>query len=145
MPAARPLAQRFAEKYRIDPASGCWLWAASIFKSGYGQAHVYGSNSGGRAHRISWLLHNGPIPDGMQVLHKCDVKHCVNPDHLFLGTQFDNMQDMDQKGRRADQPQSFNRATARELRASGWSYQKIGDKLGVSHAAVWKGLKVGQT
>jgi hypothetical protein len=52
------------------------------------------------AARVSWKLHKGPIPPGLKILHKCDVSLCVNPDHLFVGTQLDNVRDMDAKGRR---------------------------------------------
>lgn len=77
--------------------SGCWLWTSAVNQSGYGAfcivkgAHI--------AHRIAYTLANGPIPDGLYVLHKCDVKLCVNPEHLFIGTQDDNMKDRSAKGR----------------------------------------------
>lgn len=99
---ARPLADRFAEKIRIDPGSGCWLWTASTKQNGYGQIGAFGTMV--EAHRVSWIIHCGPVPAGMQVLHECDVKTCVNPDHLFLGTAADNIADMDRKGRRRTVP-----------------------------------------
>jgi hypothetical protein len=77
---------------------GCWIWLRS--KTGrYGRLRVNGVNM--MAHRFSWILHNGPIPDGISVLHKCDVGLCVNPDHLFLGTLPDNMADMVSKERQS--------------------------------------------
>lgn len=76
---------------------GCWLWKASIDRHGYGRALIDGKRVG--AHRAAWALFKGEIPAGMQVLHRCDVPRCVNPEHLFLGTGFDNMQDMIAKGR----------------------------------------------
>ena len=89
----------FDERYIPEPNSGCWLWTGATYWHGYGvcSKKTYGE---GYAHRWSWAIHNGPIPDGMQVLHKCDVRCCVNPAHLFLGTQYDNMRDMDRKERR---------------------------------------------
>jgi hypothetical protein len=84
---------RFHAKYIPEPNSGCWLWDGWVNGRGYGR---FGK---GLAHRISWELHRGPIPAGMNICHKCDVPPCVNPDHLFLGTQTDNMRDCARKGR----------------------------------------------
>ena len=94
---ARPLADRFLEK--VDRSGDCWLWTGGTTSptSNYG---VIGVNGGTKlAHRVSWELHRGPIPAGMQVCHHCDVPACVRPDHLFLGTQRDNMLDREAKGR----------------------------------------------
>ncbi len=77
----------------------CWVWTKHKFDSGYGRIMVSGHLW--RAHRCSWLLHNGDIPDGMCVLHKCDNPICVNPGHLFLGTSPENTEDMVEKGRQA--------------------------------------------
>jgi hypothetical protein len=93
----RPAPERFAEKYRVDADTGCWVWTASFTRGGYGQFGFGGITR--RAHRVSWVLHRGPIPDGLWVLHKCDNPPCVNPDHLFLGTCSDNSRDCVAKGR----------------------------------------------
>lgn len=79
-------------------ADGCWLWRSAIVANGYGGVKHNGKMV--RAHRASWLIHYGPIPDGLQVCHRCDVKPCVNPEHLFVGTHKDNMRDCVEKGRR---------------------------------------------
>ena len=79
--------------------SGCWLWTANTGRDGYGKIKV--NKHTVRAHRFSWEVHCGPIPNGLQVLHRCDVPCCVNPDHLFLGTNIDNVSDCVKKDRHA--------------------------------------------
>lgn len=91
---------RFEAKYIPEPNSGCWLWLGPVKigrRQGYGQFTLEGKTVG--AHRAAWRLFRGTIPDGLFVCHKCDVRTCVNPDHLFLGTHVDNMVDMESKGR----------------------------------------------
>lgn len=80
-----------------DPTSGCWIWMRAIGTSGYGIAYQNGRQI--RAHRLAYQLVHGPIPDGLYALHRCDVRACCNPTHLFLGTLQDNHDDMHRKGR----------------------------------------------
>ena len=87
--------QRFWDK--VEKTDECWNWTGCI-SSDHGQFQDIGKVIG--AHVFSWKLHNGEIQKGMFVLHRCDNGKCVNPDHLFLGTQADNIQDMIKKGRR---------------------------------------------
>lgn len=89
---------RFKSKYIVSAHGGCHLWTGNRSKSGYGKFKLRDGTQA-RAHRIAWEIAHGPIPDGLSVLHKCDVRACVNPDHLFLGTHTDNMRDMVRKKR----------------------------------------------
>jgi hypothetical protein len=95
----RTMQERFDAKYIPEPMSGCWLWEGAVCSGGYGCIGETGTRKVLAAHRVSWELHNGKIPDGKWVLHRCDVRPCVNPEHLFLGTLQDNMDDMVSKGR----------------------------------------------
>lgn len=119
---------RFLRK--IQKTDSCWIWSARIDPgTGYGMMNV-----GGRAgapiqtHRVSWLLYRGDIPDGVRVLHTCDVRDCVNPDHLFLGSAFDNIRDMYQK-KRMGLNVKISFEIAQEIRAlyeQGKSFKDIG-------------------
>lgn len=83
---------------KIVKINNCWIWLGSKDISGYGYVGI-GKGKVGRAHRISYQEFVGPIPAGFLVLHRCDNPSCINPEHLFVGTQKDNMQDMWKKGR----------------------------------------------
>jgi hypothetical protein len=94
----KTLKQRFREKVLVQ--DGCWQWIGGKHSNGYGKIlESDRSSSLLQAHRVSWAMHHGSIPDGMCVLHKCDNRECVNPDHLWLGTRGDNNTDRHRKGR----------------------------------------------
>lgn len=92
-----PLIERFWSK--VSKSDGCWLWTGSHTKAGYGNIGGERNSTNRYAHRVSWEIHFGPIPDGMEVCHSCDNPPCCNPSHLFLGSHADNMADRDAKGR----------------------------------------------
>ncbi len=76
----------------------CWIWIGPMFQNGYGEATKGIAGSRKRAHRLAWEISRGVIPDGLSVLHRCDVKCCVSPEHLYLGTALDNARDAVERG-----------------------------------------------
>ena len=84
-------------KFILKAKKECWMWTGYRTPDGYGRIQINYKRI--KAHRLSWEVHNGSIPEGLFVLHKCDVRDCVNPNHLFLGTQKDNIHDAIKKGR----------------------------------------------
>ena len=125
-----------------EPNSGCWLWVGAYHATGYGQSARGGTSI--LAHRLSWRVYRGPIPEGLYVCHKCDIRECVNPDHLFLGTAKDNSRDMAKKGRckivhRRGEENNFSKLTTADVieirRASGFQYV-IAKRYGISQACV---------
>lgn len=156
MAVKQSTAERFWTKARVGDPEQCWEWQASRTKVGYGKfttRHQYWEG----AHRIAWMLTVGPIPDGLSVLHRCDNPPCVNPGHLFLGTQTDNMADMNKKGRVAKgdrhksrtKPESVARGEAvwmaklteddvRAIRASAEIGRVLAARYGVQREAIDK-------
>lgn len=135
-PKYTSLPDRFWSKVADTPdENGCWIWIASTNKYGYGQ---YGIKAE-RSHRVSAADANGGIPIGLFVLHTCDVRHCVNPAHLYFGTHQDNMNDMVNRGRTV--PRSSLTADdvieIRRLYATGsHSLRRLGSIYSVSHTSI---------
>ena len=136
--------RRFQEKFIPEPNSGCNLWLAGMTKDGYGKFKMGGKTM--PAHRVAWMFAYGEIPEGLQVLHKCDVRSCVNPKHLFLGTNKDNMADRNRKGR-ATGPhgeRSFHaKLTADQVREIRMRYEnrygqatELAKEFGVTNSAI---------
>lgn len=135
-----------AKRVEYDAMTGCWLWAGGTFRNGYGKS------SSLRAHRLSWEIHMGPVPPAMCVCHRCDTPACVNPDHLFLGTQADNVTDSTKKGRsrvgvgvlgEAHPRARITEAQVRwirELRRAGLGHRRIGRITAIPSTNVWSVL-----
>lgn len=82
---------------KVNKTNSCWLWTGALTKGGYGKINI--NKKFISTHRLSWELVNGEIPKGLHVCHTCDVRSCVNPEHLWLGTAKDNAMDREKKGR----------------------------------------------
>jgi hypothetical protein len=130
--------ERFVERV---PEAGCWLWLGATNESGYGRFSFGGRNS--FAHRVSYELHIGAIPDGLWVLHRCDVPCCVNPAHFFLGTRSDNVSDAVAKNRlrpRRGEENGRAKLTVNDvafIRDSGLPARALAKLLGMSPVTIW--------
>jgi len=132
-----PNIDRFWNKILIIPFHDCWEWLAGKDKNGYGKITFNAKET--RAHRLSYEIHYGVIPNGFFVCHKCDNPSCVNPKHLFLGSPLDNMQDMILKGRKITSPK-LSKTSVKEIRhkyAQGNISQiKLAKEYGVSQQVI---------
>jgi hypothetical protein len=143
---------RFWSKVDKSGPNGCWVWTRARYKSGYGAfgvgSRTLKTRKRLRAHRLSYELAHGPIPEGLCVLHHCDNRLCVNPSHLFLGTVVDNNIDMKRKGRHTYGAQNgqakLTRAQVIEMRklyaAGGVSQQELARKYNVSQQTAQRAI-----
>ena len=137
--------EEFKAFYLVDELTGCWVWTGKM------RSRLYGEYGYWLAHRVSYQIHVGPIPDGLCVLHNCpggnDNPLCVNPDHLWLGTKGDNNKDRDRKGRHrpsgtkgteigVSRLNEDSVRSIRELYGSGPTMQKLADRFGVGLATI---------
>ncbi len=133
-PLRRDTRERFEELTHPEPNSGCWLWAGLMSDLGYGRFFVDGGRQ--QAHRVAWEMFRGPIPDGMKVCHHCDNRACVNPGHLFIGTQAENVNDMMAKGRGVSKLSVEDVRAIRAESATGERQAKIAARFGVCQSAI---------
>ena len=123
---------------RGDDPTLCWEWPKFKDKEGYGRTKLNGKTS--IAHRAAWIIANGPIPSGASVLHKCDNPSCVNPNHLFLGTQKENIADCIAKNRFPKGERNgwakINERVAADIRAASGTQVEIAAAFGISQSLV---------
>jgi hypothetical protein len=140
-----PFMGRFWLRANRGDSDGCWNWKGSLCSGGYGRINLNGKLI--RAHQASWIIHYGEIPEGMHVCHHCDNRACVNPEHLFIGTNLDNIADKMKKNRQSkgiERPASkLNDDKVREirkLRAYGYTFETLGKMFGVTPSQIYNAV-----
>lgn len=147
MPKASPPYTRLLSNYRVNSSTECWEWKGLKGSSGYGHFKVFGKFVG--CHRYSYELHNGYIPEGMEVIHSCDNRICINPDHLSVGTHSQNMKEAKDRNRirKGQNHPSFGREGRKGEKSSqsirvfvkGKIYESINEaekQLNIGHGSV---------
>lgn len=120
----------------VTKGNGCWEWSGALEREGYGKLWLTGNRTA-LAHRLSWEIHHGEVPRD-DVLHRCDNRLCVNPDHLFLGTQADNVHDMVAKERHRRKLSAAQVEEVQRLLELGELQRVLAERFGVSQAAISK-------
>lgn len=134
----KSLWDRFHDKFVPDPNSGCWLWTGAVKELGYGVIGLGHREDGtAKAHRVAYQLYKGDIPQGMNVLHSCDLPCCVNPAHLRLGTLSDNSRDCVSRGRHKIPNNRGERATWAKLNAEKVAQIKKRELAGTAYAKLY--------
>ncbi len=142
---------KYMDRVEMLPFSGCWIWMGKLSEKGYGIISTKGVDK--RAHRVFWEIENGPIPVGKYACHHCDTPACVRPDHIFIGSQKENLADCRRKGRNkkmenGDQKGAANRnakltlENVLDIRTKRLSKAEFARLYGVSFKAVknvWDG------
>lgn len=122
--------RRLLSHAAMIPIAGCWIWLGAMGGNGYGSTWLTGRVVG--AHRAAWLVWRGEIPSGKHVCHRCDVRQCINPDHLFLGTRTENMRDAVSKGRIGHHTARLTFKDAEAIRGSQARGVELAKRYGVS-------------
>jgi hypothetical protein len=147
----RTIGERLEVSHTKDPMSGCWLWEGTL-RNGYGVMRTHPGKS--YAHRLAYETYVGPIPDGLEVCHRCDVKCCINPSHLFIGTHHDNMIDAWRKGIVKQPPiqtgvnhhqaklSEDNVRLIRKQAASGKTQRELAAQFKITQSSVWAIVKL---
>ncbi len=134
----------FAKRWTENPETGCWEWTFGRLTDGYGRFMIRGTGREDYAHRVAWEMVNGPIPKGFLVCHECDVRNCVNPDHLFLGTTKDNVRDSIAKGRFTRGERQWNsrltETAVRSIRSSSRPPVELAEEYDVTESTIYNVL-----
>jgi DNA-binding CsgD family transcriptional regulator len=138
------LIERFHEKWELSD-NGCWEWTGALMGKGYGFLKIPGTRKQIGAHRLSFLIHHGPLPDDALVCHTCDNPKCVKPSHLFAGSASDNLQDMKHKDRHLNGARNGQAKLTDDkvrqihrMNRKGLSQGKIAKSFGIAQSTVFK-------